>query len=298
MTTVKVTVPAIRERKQRGPKLAVVTAYDATIARLLDDGGADILLVGDSLGMVVQGQPSTLAVTVDEMAYHARAVARGTARAHIVVDMPFMSFQVSSEKALEAAGRLVKEGNAEAVKLEGGIQMAETVRRIVGAGIPVMGHVGLTPQSIHALGGFRVQGKGEDAAARVLQDAKALEQAGAYAIVLEAMPADLARRITETVDIPTIGIGAGPHCDGQVLVCYDFLGMYRDIQPKFVKRYAELGDAIVNAMRAYVGDVQSGAFPEARHSFGMAQPKAVGEPTGAKPVVSGAAPQYGPADEK
>jgi 3-methyl-2-oxobutanoate hydroxymethyltransferase len=298
MTTVKVTVPAIRERKQRGPKLAVVTAYDATIARLLDDGGADILLVGDSLGMVVQGQPSTLAVTVDEMAYHARAVARGTARAHIVVDMPFMSFQVTSEKALEAAGKLVKEGNAEAVKLEGGVDMADTVRRIVAAGIPVMGHVGLTPQSIHALGGFRVQGKSEDAAARVLQDAKALEQAGAYAIVLEAMPADLARRITETVDVPTIGIGAGPHCDGQVLVCYDFLGMYRDIQPKFVKRYAELGDAIVTAMRAYVGDVQSGAFPEARHSFGMAQPKAVGEPTGAKPVVSGAAPQYGPADEK
>jgi 3-methyl-2-oxobutanoate hydroxymethyltransferase len=298
MTTVKVTVPAIRERKQRGPKLAVATAYDATIARLLDDGGADILLVGDSLGMVVQGQPSTLAVTVEEMAYHARAVARGTARAHSVVDMPFMSFQVTSEKALESAGKLVKEGNAEAVKLEGGVEMADTVRRIGAACIPVMGHVGLTPQSIHALGGFRVQGKSEDAAARVLQDAKALEQAGAYSIVLEAMPADLARRITETVDVPTIGIGAGPHCDGQVLVCYDFLGMYRDIQPKFVKRYAELGDAIVTAMRAYVGDVQSGAFPEARHSFGMAQPKAVGEPTGAKPVVSGAAPQYGPADEK
>ncbi|HVW26104.1 MAG TPA: 3-methyl-2-oxobutanoate hydroxymethyltransferase [Polyangiaceae bacterium] len=298
MTITKVTVPAIRERKQRGPKLAVVTAYDATMARLLDEGGADVLLVGDSLGMVVQGQPSTLGVTVDEMAYHARAVARGTERAHIVVDMPFMSFQVSSEKALEAAGKLVKEGNAEAVKLEGGVEIAEAVRRIVGAGIPVMGHVGLTPQSIHALGGFRVQGKSEDAAARVLQDAKALEQAGVYAIVLEAMPADLARRITETVDVPTIGIGAGPHCDGQVIVCYDFLGMYRDIQPKFVKRYAELGDAIVNAMRAYVGDVQTGAFPEARHSFGMAQPKAVGEPTGAKPVVSGAAPQYGPADEK
>src|SRR5215831_2426330 len=167
MTTVKVTVPAIRERKQRGPKLAVVTAYDATLARLLDDGGADILLVGDSLGMVVQGQPSTLAVTVEEMAYHSRIVSRGVARAHLVVDMPFMSFQVSSEKALEAAGRLVKEGNAEAVKLEGGVEMADTVRRLVGAGIPVMGHVGLTPQSIHALGGFRVQGKSEDAAARV-----------------------------------------------------------------------------------------------------------------------------------
>ncbi|HEX4335292.1 MAG TPA: 3-methyl-2-oxobutanoate hydroxymethyltransferase [Polyangiaceae bacterium] len=298
MPSIKVTVPAIRERKQRGPKLTAVTAYDATIARLLDDGGADILLVGDSLGMVVQGQPSTLAVTVEEMAYHARAVARGTERAHIVVDMPFMSFQVSSEKALEAAGRLVKEGNAEAVKLEGGVDIAETVKRIVAAGIPVMGHVGLTPQSVHAFGGFRVQGKTEDAAARVLQDAKALEQAGAYAVVLEAMPADLARRITETLDVPTIGIGAGPHCDGQVLVCYDLLGMYREIKPKFVKQYAELGDAVVNAMKTYVSEVQSGSFPEARHSFGMAQPKSLGEPTGAKAVVSGNVPQYGPADEK
>jgi 3-methyl-2-oxobutanoate hydroxymethyltransferase len=298
MTTTKITVPAIRERKLRGPKLSVLTAYDATMARLLDDGGADILLVGDSLGMVVQGQPSTLAVTVEEMAYHARNVARAVERAHLVVDMPFMSFQVSSEKALEAAGKLVKEGNAEAVKLEGGVGIAESVRRIVAAGIPVMGHVGLTPQSVHALGGFRVQGKGEDAASRVLQDAKALEQAGAYAIVLEAMPADLARRITETVEVPTIGIGAGPHCDGQVLVCYDFLGMYRDVQPKFVKRYAELGDAIVAATKAYIAEVQSGAFPEPRHSFGMAQPKTLGEPTGAKSVVSGAVPQYGPADEK
>jgi 3-methyl-2-oxobutanoate hydroxymethyltransferase len=294
----KVTVPAIRGRKQQGPKLAVVTAYDATMARLLDEGGADILLVGDSLGMVVQGQASTLAVTVEEMAYHARNVSRGAVHAHVVVDMPFMSFQVSSEKALEAAGKLVKEGNAEAVKLEGGVVIAETVRRIVAAGIPVMGHVGLTPQSVHALGGFRVQGKGEDAASRVLQDAKALEQAGAYAIVLEAMPADLARRITETIDIPTIGIGAGPHCDGQVLVCYDFLGMYGDIQPKFVKHFAELGQAIIGATRSYVTEVQAGTFPEARHSFGMAQPKSLGEPTGARPVVAGTLPQYGPADEK
>jgi 3-methyl-2-oxobutanoate hydroxymethyltransferase len=293
----KITVPAVKERKHKGPKLAVLTAYDATMARLMDDGGADILLVGDSLGMVVQGEPSTLGVTVDEMTYHARAVARVTRRAQVVVDLPFMSFQVSSEKALEAAGKLVKEGRAEAVKLEGGVSMAETVRRIVGAGIPVMGHVGLTPQSIHAFGGFRVQGKGEDAASRILQDAKAIEQAGAYAIVLEAVPADLARRITETVDIPTIGIGAGPHCDGQVLVCYDFLGMFRDIQPKFVRRYAELGDAVVSATREYVADVQRGAFPEARHSFGMAEPKSLGEPTGAKALVDGAIPQYGPADD-
>ncbi len=297
MSSTKITVPAIRDRKAKGPKLAVLTAYDATMARLLDDGGADVLLVGDSLGMVVQGHANTLSVTLDEMAYHARAVARVTRRAHVVADMPFMSAQVSTEKALESAGRLVKEGGAESVKVEGGVAMAETVRRIVGAGIPVMGHVGLTPQSIHAFGGFRVQGKGEDAAARVLQDAKAIEQAGAYAIVLEAMPADLARRITETVDVPTIGIGAGPHCDGQVLVCYDFLGMFRDIQPKFVKRYAELGAAVVGAARAYVAEVQSGAFPEDQHSFGMASPKTVGEPTGEKARIEGAPPQYGPADE-
>lgn len=297
MATPKVTVLTVAERKQRGPKLAVLTAYDATMARLLDEGGADILLVGDSLGMVVQGQPNTLGVTVDEMAYHARMVSRGAKRAQVVVDMPFMSFQVSSEKALDAAGRLVKEGNAEAVKLEGGVPMAETVRRIVSAGIPVMGHVGLTPQSIHAFGGFRVQGKGADAAERVLSDARALEQAGAYAIVLEAMPADLARRITEAVSVPTIGIGAGPHCDGQVLVCYDFLGMFRDIRPKFVKRYAEIGDAISAAVREYVTEVQSGVFPEPRHSFGM-EPKAGGEPTGGKPVVEVTPPTYGPAGEE
>ena len=297
MNSPKVTTVAIRERKQKGPKLAVLTAYDATMARLLDEGGADALLVGDSLGMVVQGQPNTLSVTLEEMAYHGRMVARAVKRAHVVVDMPFMSFQVSSEKALEAAGKLVKEGGAEAVKLEGGVSMAETVRRIVSAGIPVMGHVGLTPQSVHAFGGFRVQGKGEDAASRVLSDAKALEQAGAYAIVLEAMPADLARRITETVDVPTIGIGAGPYCDGQVLVCYDFLGMFRDVQPKFVRRFAELGNAVLDATRSYVDDVRSGAFPEAQHSFGMAAPKSLGEPTGARPIVEGAPPVYGPADE-
>jgi 3-methyl-2-oxobutanoate hydroxymethyltransferase len=295
----KVTVPSIRARKG-GPKLAVLTAYDATMARLVDDGGADVILVGDSLGMVVQGQPNTLAVTLDEMIYHSRSVARAVRRAHQVVDMPFMSFQVSAERALDGAGRLIKEGAAEAVKLEGGVGIAETVRRIVSSGIPVMGHVGLTPQSLHALGGFRVQGKGEDAASKVLEDAKALDEAGVYAIVLEAMPADLARRITETVDVPTIGIGAGPHCDGQVLVCYDFLGMFRDVQPKFVKRYDELGDAIVRATERYVADVQNGAFPEAKHSFGMAAPRSLGEPTGSKPVVEDVkpAPAYGPADDR
>ena len=212
--------------------------------------------------------------------------------------MPFMSFQVSSEKALEAAGRLVKEGNVEAVKMEGGLPIAEHVRRVVAAGIPVMGHVGLTPQSVHAMGGFRVQGKSEDAATRVLSDARALADAGAYAVVLEGLPADLGRRITEAIDIPTIGIGAGPDCDGQVLVCYDFLGMFREMKPKFVKRYAELGDAIVDATREYVDEVREGVFPRAQHSFGMAKPKTVGERTGAKPVVSEPPPAYGPAGDE
>ncbi len=296
--TDKVTAPAIRARKQSGPKIATLTCYDATMARLLDEGGADILLVGDSLGMVVQGLPNTLPVTVDEICYHGRAVARATTRAQLVGDLPFMSFQVSSEKALENAGRLLKEGGFEAVKLEGGVNVADTVHRIVGAGIPVMGHVGLTPQSVHAMGGFRVQGKSEDTAVRVIADAKALEQAGAYCVVLEGMPADLGRRITESLDIPTIGIGAGPHCDGQVLVCYDFLGMYRDIKPKFVKRFAELGDAVVDATARYVAEVQSGAFPDAAHSFGMARPHTRGEPTGEKPVVERAPAGYGPAEDE
>jgi 3-methyl-2-oxobutanoate hydroxymethyltransferase len=293
----KVTVPEIRARKAGGPKIAMLTAYDATIGRLLDEGGADILLVGDSLGMVVQGLPNTLPVTIDEVCYHGRAVARAARRAQVVGDMPFLSFQVSSEKALEAAGKLLKEGAVEAVKLEGGEAIAETVARIVAAGIPVMGHVGLTPQSLHAMGGFRVQGKSEDAAGRVLRDAKALEQAGVYAIVLEGVPADLGRRITESVAVPTIGIGAGPWCDGQVLVCYDFLGMYGEIRPKFVKRYAELGTAVVEATKSYVREVRSQAFPTHEHSFGMGKPQSVGEPTGAKPLVEGAPPVYGPASD-
>lgn len=267
----KVTVPEIRARKTagegRGEPLAMVTAYDFTMARLLDEGGVDMLLVGDSLGMVVQGHPTTLPVTVDEICYHGRAVARGASRAHVVGDMPFMSFQVSSEKALENAGKLVKEGSFESVKLEGGIEIAEHVRRIVGAGIPVMGHVGLTPQSVHVMGGFKVQGKGSEAAARVIEDARALEDAGAYAIVLEAIPPDLAQLVTESVGVPTIGIGAGAGCDGQVLVCYDLLGMFRELSPKFAKRYAELGDAVVEATRAYVAEVRERAFPGPEHAF-------------------------------
>jgi len=262
----KITVPEIRARKGATP-LSMITAYDFTMARLLDEGGADLLLVGDSLGMVVQGHPTTLPVTVDEICYHGRAVARGARTAHVVGDMPFMSFQVSAERALENAGKLVKEGSFESIKLEGGEEVAEHVRRIVAAGIPVMGHVGLTPQSVHAMGGFKVQGKDEEAADRVLDGARALDEAGAYAIVLEAIPPDLAAEITAAVSVPTIGIGAGPSCDGQVLVCYDLLGMYPDLRPKFAKRFAEVGEQIMAATRAYVGEVRERSFPAAEHTF-------------------------------
>jgi 3-methyl-2-oxobutanoate hydroxymethyltransferase len=295
----KITVPQLRARKRTGPKIAVLTAYDATMARLLDAGGADVLLVGDSLGMVVQGLPNTLPVSLEEICYHGRAVARGTRRAHVVGVMPFMSFQVSPEEALRSAGVMIKQGAFEAVKLEGGERFAEHVRTIVSAGIPVMGHLGLLPQSVHAMGGFRVQGRDDVAAERLLKDARALEDAGAYAMVLEGIPAELGRRITEAISVPTIGIGAGPHCDGQVLVSYDFLGMYSDIQPKFVKRYAELGAAVVEATRAYVAEVRSSAFPRAEHSFGggAPKPKPPGETTGARPVVDDAPPTYGPASD-
>ncbi|MRG95740.1 3-methyl-2-oxobutanoate hydroxymethyltransferase [Polyangium spumosum] len=280
----KITVPDIRARKANGPPIAMVTAYDFTMARLFDEGGADMLLVGDSLGMVVQGHPTTLPVTVEEICYHGRAVARGARRAHVVGDMPFMSFQVSAVQALENAGRLMKDGAFESVKIEGGEEVAEHVRRIVAAGIPVMGHVGLTPQSVHAMGGFKVQGKGEDAAARLLRDAQALDEAGAYAIVLEAIPPDLAEEITAAVSVPTIGIGAGAGCDGQVLVCYDMLGMYPELRPKFAKRFSEVGEQIMAATRAYVDEVQARTFPGAEHSFKPNGPRRA--PPSAEPAVA------------
>jgi 3-methyl-2-oxobutanoate hydroxymethyltransferase len=270
----RVTVPVLRQMKARNERIAMVTAYDATFARMLDEGGADVLLVGDSLGMVVQGLDSTLPVTLDEMIYHCRAVARGLrasksgGRALVVGDMPFMTYQVSPEEALRAAGRFLSEGGAHAVKLEGGVSIAPTIARLVEVGIPVMAHVGLTPQSVHAMGGFKVQGKTESDAARVLADARAVAEAGAFAIVLEGIPTELARRITESVDVPTIGIGAGVHCDGQVLVSYDLLGLTPNLRPKFVKRYAELYDEGARATRAYVDDVKRGAFPTDEHSFG------------------------------
>lgn len=270
----KITVPELRARKASEggrnqatrEKIAMVTAYDFTMARLVDEAGVDMVLVGDSLGMVVQGLTTTIPVTMDEMSYHCRAVARGLARAHLVGDLPFMSYQVSPQQAVESAGKLMKDGACESVKLEGGEEVAEHVHRIVRAGVPVVGHIGLTPQSVHALGGFKVQGRG-DGAEKVLADAIALEQAGAFAIVLEAIPPDLAAQVTALVSIPTIGIGAGAACDGQVLVCTDLLGLARGHQPKFAKRFANLGDAAVEAISAYVAEVRAGTFPGAAHTY-------------------------------
>jgi 3-methyl-2-oxobutanoate hydroxymethyltransferase len=297
MNDAKITVPALLARKQHGPKIAMLTAYDATMARLLDEGGADVLLVGDSLGMVVQGLPNTLPVTVDEICYHGRAVARATHRAHVVGDMPFMSYQPSVERALESAGQMLKTGGFEAVKLEGGVRFAEHIRALVSAGIPVLGHVGLLPQSVHAMGGFRVQGKADADAERILADARAVAEAGAYSVVLEGIPSELGQRITEAISIPTIGIGAGPACDGQVLVCYDFLGMYPNLKPKFVKHFAELGTQIVAATQSYVREVQSGAFPSAAQSFGAAPKKEPAVDTGGKAVLGLPPAGYGPANE-
>jgi 3-methyl-2-oxobutanoate hydroxymethyltransferase len=264
----KVTVLSVAQMKKRGERIAMVTAYDATFARLLDEAGCDMLLVGDSLGMVVKGEASTLGVTIEEMIYHLRAVARGTRRAQIIGDMPFMSYQSSLEEGLRNAGRLVKEGGAEAVKLEGGAEHVPLVRRLVAAGIPVVGHLGLTPQSVHQMGGYRVQGRGEDAKKKLLEDARALDEAGCYAIVLEGIPRALGAEITSAVRAVTIGIGAGPDCDGQVLVSYDLLGMNDEFRPRFVKRYDQLGVRIRTAVEAYVHEVRAGLFPDEDHSFG------------------------------
>ncbi len=268
----KVTIHTLRKMKAAGERISVLTCYDATFAALLDASPVEVLLVGDSLGMVIQGQKSTLPVTVDDVVYHLKAVTRHAHRAHVVGDMPFMSYQASVDAAVENAGRLVAEGGAESVKLEGGAEFADVVHKIVRAGIPVMGHLGLTPQSVHKMGGYVVQGRDEEKAARLLEDAKALEQAGCYSIVLEGIPLDLGRRVTEALSIPTIGIGAGPHCDGQVLVVYDMLGMNPSFAPKFVKRYAELHRVIEEAVGRYVAEVRDGSFPSAAHSFGAGKP--------------------------
>lgn len=263
----KVTIHTLKKLKQAGQKICMVTAYDATFSRILDEAGADVILVGDSLGMVIQGNDSTLPVTMDQMVYHTRMVSRAARRAHVVGDLPFMSYQVSVDEAVRNAGRLISEGGAGSVKLEGGEEFAETVRRITRASIPVMGHLGLTPQSVHKMGGYVVQGKDEQQARKILKDAIALEQAGCYALVLEAVPLDLAEQITRRLSIPTIGIGAGVGTDGQVLVSYDLLGMNPDFKPKFVKRYADLYGTIKGATEAFFGEVRAQTFPDEEHSF-------------------------------
>jgi 3-methyl-2-oxobutanoate hydroxymethyltransferase len=248
-------------------KIAMITAYDASMARLVDSAGVDMVLVGDSLGMVIQGKEDTLSVTLDDMIYHGRCVSRGLKEAHLTIDMPFMSYQVSAEQALTNAGRLVQEGNAQSVKLEGGARTAPAISKIVEAGIPVVGHIGLTPQSVNALGGWRVQGRGDNAADELMKDALAVQDAGAFALVLEMVPAELAAEVTSALHIPTIGIGAGVDCNGQVLVCNDLLGLDTRFSPKFLKRYAELENPIVAAVADYVSEVRSGVFPTAEHSF-------------------------------
>jgi 3-methyl-2-oxobutanoate hydroxymethyltransferase len=258
-----VTVPDFLSARGRGVRLSMLTAYDYTMARLLDAAGVDGLLVGDSLGMVVQGRPDCLGVTLDEVLYHTRLVVRGVRRSLVVADMPFMSFQVSPQQATENAGRLIKEGGAHAVKLEGGVRSAAAVAAITAADIPVMGHVGLTPQSVRRLGGFRVQ-RDE---ARLVEDALAVEQAGAFAVVLECVPAETAQKITAALKVPTIGIGAGAGCDGQILVTHDLLGLFEELRPRFVKQYADLGRDIVRAVEAYCREVREGAFPAAEHGF-------------------------------
>ena len=263
----KITVPHILKMKQRGERITCLTAYDYSFARILDEAGVEMLLVGDSLGCVVQGGANTLAVTMDEMIYHTRLVARGRKRALVIGDMPFMSYQTGKDDALRNAGRFFKEAGAEAIKLEGGAVVQDAIRAIVDAGMPVMGHIGLTPQSVHQFGGYKIQGREKERHEALLRDALAVEQAGAFAVVLEVMPQDLAAEITEHLTIPTIGIGAGLQCDGQVLVIHDMLGLFDDFMPKFVKRYADVKQTMLGAVKEFVGEVKERKFPAAEHSF-------------------------------
>jgi 3-methyl-2-oxobutanoate hydroxymethyltransferase len=278
----RVTIHELRRMKDAGEKIAMVTAYDATAARLVAGAGVDAVLVGDSLGMAVQGHDSTLPVTLDQMVYHSAMVRRGVDRAggrpHLVGDLPFGSYQASVDDAVKASMRLVAEGGAQAVKLEGGSDYVEVVRRIVRAGVPVMGHIGLTPQSVHKMGGYVVQGKDSDKAQQILRDARALEAGGCYAVVLECIPSELARIVTSQLRIPTIGIGAGPHVDGQVLVVNDLLALDATFTPRFVKRFAEVGAAIEGAVSAYVGEVKERTFPADEHSFHSASVRLVPAP--------------------
>jgi 3-methyl-2-oxobutanoate hydroxymethyltransferase len=266
MTTKKITTTTILNKKSK-EKITMLTAYDFPLARILDQTGIDIILVGDSLGNVILGYSNTIPVTMDDMIHHTKAVARACQHSLLIADMPFMSYQISVKEAIRNAARFLQEAGAEGVKLEGGVVIKEQIKALVQCGIPVMGHVGLTPQSVHSFGGYKVQGRGEEAAKRVLADAQAVEEAGAFSIVLEGIPRKLAQQITETLTIPTIGIGAGPHCDGQVLVTYDLLGLYQEFVPKFVKKYADLHRVISQAICAYKEEVEKGIFPTEQHSF-------------------------------
>ena len=263
------TVLDLRKWKTEGRRFAMLTAYDYTTARLLDEAGIPVLLVGDSAAMVMLGHSTTLPVTLDEMLVLAHAVARGATQALLIGDLPFLSYQASPEEALRSAGRFLKEAGMHAVKLEGGADLAPTVSRLASAGIPVMAHVGLTPQSIHAMGGFKIQGRDPVAGARIREDARAMEEAGAFAVVLEGIPSDLAGDITASLRIPTIGIGAGPECDAQVLVVHDLLGLTTGRKPKFVKEYAQLGEQVVEAARRFAAEVEAGEFPTAAHAYGI-----------------------------
>ena len=263
----KNTVLTFMQAKNEGKKLSMLTAYDYSMAKIIDESNVNAILIGDSLGMVIKGEEDTLSVTMDEVIYHTKAVKKGAKNALIVSDMPFLSYHVSVEQAVLNAGRLVKEGGANAVKLEGGANVLSQVKAIVDAQIPVMGHLGLTPQSVNAFGGFKVQGKNELGAKKLIEDAVLLEKAGAFSIVLEGIPEKVAELITNSVSIPTIGIGAGKHCDGQVLVYQDMLGMFDDFIPKFVKQYANIGTVMREAIGSYVSEVQDGTFPEDKHTF-------------------------------
>lgn len=261
------TILDFQKMKAEGERIAVLTCYDFPTAGIMDGCGIDMILVGDSVGVVVAGYDNTLPVTMEEMIYHTRAVLRARPKAFVVADLPFLSYQIDTASARLNAGRLIKDGGAAAVKLEGGTQVADTIAAITDMDIPVMAHIGLTPQSLHRMGGFKVQGKGEAQAERLMEDARAVERAGAFSVVLEGIPATLAGRITAELSIPTIGIGAGPQCDGQVLVLHDILGLCSKYSPKFVKRYAELAPVIAEAVSNYIADVKGGTFPEERHSF-------------------------------
>lgn len=265
--TTKITISSLREKKKAGKKISALTAYDYFSARVLNEAGIDLVLVGDSLGMVILGYENTLPVTMDEMIHHTKAVSRGNSRCLLVADMPFLSYHVSPEEAIRNAGRFVQEASAQAVKLEGGKEMAALVSRMVAAGIPVLGHIGLTPQDILNLGGYKVQGRDQESSRRLVEDARALEAAGAFAVVLECVPSALAKEITAALSIPTIGIGAGPHCDGQILVTSDLLGMFDRFKPKFVKRFADLWGTTVKALREYKEEVEEGTFPGSDESY-------------------------------